>query len=358
MFLSFQHAAGNNFFQKKNSRKPAKKNTPKKVDDELVNKVKKRKAKRKQGFVPLKEGASMEVPSKIRKKSAYNIVSSAISKWCKENGARCTKKQISDIYQGLKERRLTGDPKYQLTAEDIELGVRGELVLNEGKKNEEKVDLLAFKNDDSVPLQFKEMDWFNAPSFFNNDGLFFKNEDILRFDLTSIGRGLHEVFYSEFNKFYRDEIYVWVTQDIEDYEEKNGQMLSPVPKFILNEEMTDIENRIFEWTFESDDLGIDLGATQEGQQKVTGIKNESLPTEAEAKAQKEEDMAREKQESAPPRKLSKKELDLEILKEKNREKELQIQEKELMLKEKDSDREDVKMGLMTNAEFRKKWKGK
>jgi hypothetical protein len=343
---------------KKNSRKPAKKNTPKKVDDELVNKGKKRKAKRKQGFVPLKEGSSMEVPSKVRKKSAYNVVSSAISKWCKENGARCTKKQISDIYQGLKERRLTGDPKYQLTAEDIELGIKGELVLNEGKKNEEKVDLLAFKNDEAVPLQFLEMDWFNAPSFFNNDGLFFKKEDILRFDLTSIGRGVVEVYYSEFNKVYRDEIYVWVTQDIEDYEKKNGQMLSPVPKLILNEQMTDIENRIFEWTFESDDLGIDLGATQEGQQKVTGIKNESLPTEAEAKAQKQEDIAREKQESAPSRKLSKKELEIKKIEAETENLKEQNRVKELMLKEKESDREDVKMGLMTSAEFRKKWKGK
>jgi hypothetical protein len=343
---------------KKNSRKPAKKKSPKKVDDELVNKGKKRKAKRKQGFVPLKEGASMEVPSKVRKKSDYNIVSSAISKWCKENGARCTKKQISEIYQGLKQRRLKGDPKYQLTAEDIELGIKGQLVINEGKTNEEKVDLLAFKNDESVPLQFLEMDWFNAPSFFNNDGLFFTNEDILRFDLTSIGRGVVEVYYSEFNKVYRDEIYVWVTQDIEDYEKKNGQMLSPVPKFILNEQMTDIENRIFEWTFESDDLGIDLGATQEGREKVTGIKDTSLPTEAEAKAQKEEDMAREKQESAPPRKLSKKELDIKKIEAETENLKAKAELQKAETEAQNTDMKKIEMGLMTKAEFKKKWKGK
>ncbi len=125
--------------------------------------------------------------------------------------------------------------------------------------------------------------------------MFFKKDDVLRFDFTSIGRGIVEVYYSEFNKVYRDEIYVWLTQDIEDFEKQNGVMLSPVPKFILNEEMTDIENRVFEWTFESDDLGIDLGATKEGREKVTGVKDKSLPTEAEAKAQKEEDKAREKQ---------------------------------------------------------------
>jgi hypothetical protein len=332
---------------KKNSRKPAKKNTPKKVDDELVNKVKKRKAKRKQGFVPLKEGASMEVPSKVRKKSSYNIVSSAISKWCKENGARCTKKQISEIYQGLKERRLTGDPKYQLTAEDIELGIKGQLVLNEGKKNEEKVDLLAFKDTNGVPTQFFDFEWYFAPSFFNNDGLYFKNDDILRFDLTSIGRGVIEIYYSEFNAVYRDDIYEWITEEVEGFESESGK--GYYGRFKLNEQATDVENRIFEWTFEGQDEG--QVPTQEGREKVTGIKDKSLPTEAEAKAQKEEDKAREKQESAPPRKLSKKELEIEkikaeteFLKEQNKAKEIDL--------------ESVKLGLMDAEEFKSKWKGK
>ena len=75
----------------------------------------------------------------------------------------------------------------------------------------------------------------------------------------------------------------------------------------MNQEATDIENRIFEWTFEGQDEG--QVPTQEGREKVTGIKDKSLPTEAEAKAQKEEDKAREKQESAPPKKLSKKATD-------------------------------------------------
>jgi hypothetical protein len=331
---------------KKNSQKTAKKKSVKKVDDELLNKGK-RKAKRKKGFVPLKKGASMEVPSKVRKKSSYNIVSSAISKWCKENGARCTKKQISEIYQGLKERRLTGDPKYQLTAEDIELGIKGNLVLNKGTEKEEKVDLLAFKDTDGVPTQFLDFEWYFAPSFFNNDGLYFKSDDVLRFDLSSIGRGVIEIYYSEFNSVYRDDIYEWITEEVEGFESESGK--GYYGRFKLNQDATDIENRIFEWTFEGQDEG--QVPTQEGREKVTGIKDKSLPTEAEAKAQKEEDKAREKQESAPPRKLSKKELELETLKEKNKEKELQIKEKEI-------DLESVKLGLMDAEEFKAKWKGK
>jgi hypothetical protein len=298
-------------------------------------------------FVPLKKGASMEVPSKVRKKSSYNIVSSAISKWCKENGARCTKKQISEIYQGLKERRLTGDPKYQLTAEDIELGIKGNLVLNKGTEKEEKVDLLAFKDTEGVPTQFFDFEWYFAPSFFNNDGLYFKSDDILRFDLTSIGRGVIEIYYSEFNAVYRDEIYEWITEEVEGFESESGK--GYYGRFKLNEQATDIENRIFEWTFEGQDEG--QVPTQEGREKVTGIKDTSLPTEAEAKAQKEQDKAREKQEIAPPRKLSKKELEIEkikaeteFLKEQNKAKEIDV--------------ESVKLGLMDAKEFKAKWKGK
>jgi hypothetical protein len=331
---------------KKNSQKTAKKKSVKKVDDELIKKGK-RKAKRKKGFVPMKKGASMEVPSKVRKKSSYNIVSSAISKWCKENGARCTKKQISEIYQGLKERRLTGDPKYQLTAEDIELGIKGQLVLNEGKTNEEKVDLLAFKDTNGVPTQFFDFEWYFAPSFFNNDGLYFKNDDILRFDLTSIGRGVIEIYYSEFNAVYRDDIYEWITEEVEGFESESGK--GYYGRFKLNEQATDVENRIFEWTFEGQDEG--QVPTQEGREKVTGIKDKSLPTEAEAKVQKEEDKAREKQESAPPRKLSKKELEIKKI-------EAETAFLNAQNKAKEIDLESVKLGLMDAEEFKAKWKGK
>jgi hypothetical protein len=220
-------------------------------------------------------------------------------------------------------------------------------VINEGKTNEEKVDLLAFKDTNGVPTQFLDFEWYFAPSFFNNDGLYFKSDDVLRFDLSSIGRGVIEIYYSEFNERYRDDIYEWITEEVEGFESESGK--GYYGRFKLNQDATDIENRIFEWTFEGQDEG--QVPTQEGREKVTGIKDKSLPTEAEAKAQKEEDKTREKQESAPPKKLSKKELELETLREKNR-------EKELMIKEKDSDREDVKMGLMTSAEFRKKWKNK
>jgi hypothetical protein len=338
---------------KKNSQKTAKKKSVKKVDDELLNKGK-RKAKRKKGFVPLKKGASMEVPSKVRKKSSYNIVSSAISKWCKENGARCTKKQISEIYQGLKERRLTGDPKYQLTAEDIELGIKGNLVLNKGTEKEEKVDLLAFKDTEGVPTQFFDFEWYFAPSFFNNDGLYFKSDDILRFDLTSIGRGVIEIYYSEFNAVYRDEIYEWITEEVEGFESESGK--GYYGRFKLNEQATDIENRIFEWTFEGQDEG--QVPTQEGREKVTGVKDKSLPTEAEAKAQKEEDKAREKQESAPPRKLSKKELEIKKIEAETENVKAKTELQRAETEAQNADMKKIEMGLMTKAEFKKKWKGK
>lgn len=337
---------------KKNSKKPPKKESVKPIEEEVSKP--KRRAKRKQGFVPLKEGESMEVPSKVRKKSSFNIVSSAISKWCKENGKRCTKKEISEIYQGLKERYLTSDKKYQLTAEEIQLGIEGKLKDDKGEKR----DLLAFKNQTAVPTNLgTAFNWFFAPSYFNNDGLFFKEDDILRFDLKAIGRGVVEIEFKEFNAKYREEIYDWITEEIEDYEKTNGEALSPVPEFVFDEDATDIENRIFEWRFESDALGVgSLGATQEGKKKVTGITDKSLPTEAEAQAQKEEDKAREKQESAPMSEEARARLDIDKFNAETRRMEVKNDRIKAKEKSRENDLKEVELGIMSIDEYKKKWK--
>jgi len=337
---------------KKNSRKPPKKESVKPIEEEVPKP--KRRAKRKQGFVPLKEGESMEVPSKVRKKSSYNIVSSAISKWCKENGKRCTKKEISEIYQGLKERYLTSDKKYQLTAEEIQLGIEGKLKDEKGVPR----DLLAFKNQTAVPTNLATpFYWFFSPSYFNDDGLFFKQDDILRFDMNIIGRGVVEIYFKEFNEKYREDIYDWITEEIEDYEKANGESLSPVPEFVFDKDATDIENRIFEWKFTSDSLGIgSFGATQEGRKKVTGITDKSLPTEAEAKAQKEEDKAREKQESAPMSEEARARLDIDKFNAETRRMEVKNDRIKAKEKSRENDLKEVELGIMSIDEFKKKWK--
>jgi hypothetical protein len=328
----------------------------KKVDQKVTKG--KRKAKRKQGFVPANKGASKQVPTKVRKKSDWNTVSSSISQWCKDNGSRCTKKQISEIYQGLKERRLTGDPKYKLTPEDIQLGIKGDLILNKGKKNEEKVDLLAYKNQESVPTQFKEFPWFNAPSFFNNDGLYFKDDDILLFDLFAIGRGMVETTYKEFNMVYRDEMYQWITKSLQDYEEANNEAASPPPDFILNEEEIDLENRVFEWKLFYQSSLIPNTPTQEGQEKVTGIKDKTLKTEKEVKEQQEKDLQRQIQQPAPMSEKEREELAIEKTKAdtENLNAKAKLQEAETEAQK--NDMKKIEMGLMTKAEFKKKWKGK
>jgi hypothetical protein len=331
---------------KKNSQTTAKKKSVKKVDDAEVKKGK-RKAVRKKGFAPSStKGTSEQVPTKVRKISDWNIVSSSISKWCKENGSRCTKKQISEIYQGLKERRLKGDPKYKLTAEDIQLGIQGELILNKGTSKEEKVDLLAYKNDTSVPAQFFTFPWFNAPSFFNNDGLFFRDEDVFFFDLTPIGRGLVQTTYKDFNTKYRDELYMWITQDIDDYEDRNGIPPSPPPDFILNQEETDLNNRVFEWKFQYQSSILPNAPTQEGQQRVTGVLDTSLPTEAQVKAQNEEDTARQNQVSEQD---AKERLKIDKMNAKTRQLEAKNEARKI-------DLEEVKMGIMSVEDYNKKWK--
>jgi hypothetical protein len=340
----------------KSQKKSPPKNPVKKVDQKVTKG--KRKAKRKKGFVPANKGTSKQVPTKVRKKSDWNIVSSAISKWCKDNGSRCSKKQISEIYQGLKERRLNGDPKYKLTPEDIELGIKGELVLNKGKKNEEKVDLLAYKNQESVPAQFKEFPWFNAPSFFNNDGLYFKDDDVLLFDLFIIGRGMVETTYKEFNMVYRDEMYQWITKSLQDYEEANNEAASPPPDFILNVDEIDLENRVFEWKLFYQSSLIPTTPTQEGQEKVTGIKDETLKSEKEVKEQQEKDLQRQIQQPAPMSEKEREELAIEKIKAEALKINAETEAMKAQTEAQNTDMKKIEMGLMTKAEFKKKWKGK
>jgi hypothetical protein len=255
--------------------------TPKKTitdnSKNAENSKKKRKAKRKKGFVALKSGESLQMPSKVRKVSNYNLVSSAVSKYCKDNyNRKCTKKEISEIYNELKLRYLTSDPKYQLTADEI---------------NSQITKLLSNRNNLNVPVSLFGFNWFELPSLFNQDGLFFKRDDVLRFDLRIINKGVVETTYEELNDFYRNEIYVWINEVVDEYESDEGELPSPIPQFDLSAEESDEENRIFGWSFTSDKLSGYFGTglykpTREGRERVVGIKDKSLPSEKDLRSKK------------------------------------------------------------------------
>ena len=274
---------------------------------ESTDKVKKRKAKRKKGFIPLKEGESMKV-KKERKISAYNIVTSAISDWCKRNGARCSRKEISEIYQGLKQRYANQGIPFAFDKDEVEKALK-ERLSQRGRKE--------------LPTQFKEFNWFDTPSLFNMDGGYFKNDDILRFDLSLIRKGILEIEYSELNDVYREQIYIFITEVVDEYEQEFGEMPSPIPQFSYNEEFTDLENRIYQWDFISDKIGDFEGTSASFTPKGKEEKKEP------SKKGKGEPKEKEKVESSM-------ELEVRQLEAKNKAKELLIEEYKLGLIDKDT----------------------
>lgn len=274
---------------------------------ESTDKVKKRKAKRKKGFIPLKEGESLKI-KKDRKISAYNVVSSAISDWCKRNGARCSREEISEIYQGLKQRYSNQGIPFAFNKEEVE-GVLKERLSQRGRLQ--------------LPTQFKEFNWFDTPSLFNMDGGYFKNDDILRFDLSLIRKGILEIEYSELNDVYREQIYIFITEVVDEYEQEFGEMPSPIPQFEYNEEFTDLENRIFQWNFKSSEIGDFEGTSDSFTPK--GDEGSGKPSKKGKGEAKEE----EKVESSA-------ELQVRQLEAKNKAKELLIEEYKLGLIDKDT----------------------
>ena len=233
----------------------AKKSASKKVapikPKESVSRSNKRKAKRT--YVNKPQG---EI-KRTRKKSSYDIIQSAISKYCKERYSRlmasnelsaeekkkirktCTKEEIKEIYNSLKGRFLK-DAK----------GIKGRSkdVISPSEIASKIDSILGYYGAIDIPLQLREpIEWYYIIDYLlNNDGLFFKENDILIFNCSTLdlSLGQYEVFYKDVDTELGDTMYVDLRQFIDENPEYDN---SPIPEFVLNEEMSDIENRTFVW---------------------------------------------------------------------------------------------------------------
>ena len=233
----------------------AKKSVAKKVapikPKESVSRSNKRKAKRT--YVNKPKGEL----KRTRKKSSYDIIQSAISKYCKERYARlmasselsaeekksirktCTKEEIKEIYNSLKGRFLKD-------AKDLKGRSKDKISPSEIAS---KIDsILGFYGAMDIPLQLREpIEWYYIIDFLlNNDGLFFKGNDILIFNCSTLDKSLgqYEVFYNDVDTELGDTMYVDLRQFIDENPEYDN---SPIPEFVLNEEMSDLDNRTFVW---------------------------------------------------------------------------------------------------------------
>jgi len=205
--------------QRKESSKPAKEKKEKKA------RVVKRKAKRVEP----------------KKQNSYHIIQSAISNYCKEKyGKSCSKKEMSEIYQALKSRYKDSKGN-QINPNEIAKEIDKRLAYYDGTK---------------VPKVLKDFLWFDiVDRLKGNDGLYFRDEDMIVLDFSSVSDdlGVMRTPYSSLDEFYTDDLYPLVQEYFEDVYNQTGIKVSPPPTFVLNEEQTDYEKRIFRYEFDIDD---------------------------------------------------------------------------------------------------------
>ena len=264
--------------QKKESSKPAKEKKEKKA------RVVKRKAKRVEP----------------KKQNSYHIIQSAISNYCKEKyGKSCSKKEMSEIYQALKSRYK--DSK----------GVQ----INPNEIAKEIDKRLAYYDVTKVPKVLKDFLWFDiVDRLKGNDGLYFRDEDMIVLDFSSVSDdlGVMKTPYSSLEEFYTDDLYPLVQEYFEDVYNQTGIKVSPPPTFVLSEDKTDYEKRIFRYEFDIDDKQKSKDKLEEREE---GFDLTDKDVKDAIEQAKEENIERVANNISKTK--SDKELELEILKEKS-----------------------------------------
>jgi hypothetical protein len=307
--------------QKKVSIKNSKKKSNSKIDEKSIDdsgsplqkqkKVVKRAAKR-----VVKRAAKRVVK---RKPSAYNILQKEIAKYCVDNyGRKCSKSEISQIYQSLKTRFFDVDEKkLKVSPSDI------------AKTIDEK---LAYRGRTKMPVFLQDFYWFDViVRLWSNDGGFFSDEDILVFDISSVGLGKRQTPFFSLVEIYQDEIYTELTEFFEEVENQTGKKLnqSPIPRWIYDEEQSDEANRKFVWKIAFDD-----------EEQPTGQETDELDIN-----QKDIDNALKKAKSVTEDEgLSKKDIELNIEKEKTSQEKEKTKQQAMSLLEK---------GLISYEDFQK-----
>ena len=259
--------------QKKESSKPAKEKKEKKA------RVVKRRAKR----------------AEPKKQNSYHIIQSAISNYCKEKyGKSCSKKEMSEIYQALKSRYK--DSK----------GVQ----INPNEIAKEIDKRLAYYDVTKVPKVLKDFLWFDVVDRLKgNDGLYFRDEDMIVLDFSSVSDdlGVMKTPYSSLEEFYTDDLYPLVQEYFEDVYNQTGIKVSPPPTFVLNEEQTDYEKRIFRYEFDIDDK---QKSKEKLEQREEGFDLTDKDVKDAIEQAKEEKL--EQSQEKEPRVKSKDEIELEL----------------------------------------------
>lgn len=241
-----------------------------------------------------------------KKRNSYHIIQSAISNYCKEKyGKSCSKKEMSEIYQALKSRFANNN---------------GEQI-NPNEIAREIDKRLAYYDVNKVPKVLKDFLWFDiVDRLKGNDGLYFRDEDMIVLDFSSVSEdlGVMKTPYSSLEEFYTDDLYPLVQEYFEDVYNQTGIKVSPPPTFVLNDEKTDYEKRIFRYEFDIDDK---QKSKEKLEQREEGFDLTDKDVEDAIKQVKEEQGEITKEKEVVTK--SEKEIELELTKEKRKLKEVE-----------------------------------
>lgn len=220
-------------------------------------------------------GKRKAVRKPARKYSNYNLIQGAIADYCvRKYGRKCSKKEISEIYQGLKSRYLEEGRKSPFTPQEIAKAIDKRL---------------AYLGKDAMPTLLKDFEWFQVVAILVfNDGGFFKPADRLVFDLTSIGLGKRRTEFSDLADFYKEELYVEIREWMMDVEVETGIKMSPPPTFVLDEDASDMQKRIYVWKLDfgevegAEEVVDTEGAKEKGVEEVV-VEEKEAPSEEKGK---------------------------------------------------------------------------
>ena len=225
----------------------------------------------------LKNGKRKARKKGVRKPSQYNAVKKSISEYCKRKyGRRCSQKEISEIYSNLKSRFIDNkSEKNPISIQDIQRTIDERLAY--------------YGKDDTMPILLRDFEYFNTLAIlYWRDGGFFKQDDILNFDLRGIGEGIVRCTFNELPEAFGEEIKDVVKEWVTDVIDATGFEPSPPPTFVFDEEMSDYGKREFTWVLDIDYEGELPSKEEREEEEEDGTSGKSRAGTGKSKSKKGE----------------------------------------------------------------------
>lgn len=197
----------------------------------------KKKPKKGQNTVP-KGKKTLKSKKKTRKPNKYNEIRSAAAQYCRDKyGKPCTNDELNKIYRELKKDYKDVPLKEVIRNLDLIIGVQ--------------------KSKNTFPDFLDLFMWWDSKSLISDAARnYFNDEDTLVFNLQEAGLDTVKTKYKDFTSTYSSEIYPEMRRRMNFAEQDQMETIYPYLDFNKKKSKIKGKNRSFVW-----DLG--LGAVQE-----------------------------------------------------------------------------------------------